>query len=107
MNGSQLLFSICLRILSGQQRRLEVKGSQELNRVKHVIITSNNFYTEWYKNLSYDQNQLEWRIDAIWHYKKDIGNNFSKRKCERNPYLKQLHHKYLKEIKYHEYFREN
>ena len=59
MNGSQLLFSICLRILSGQQWRLEVKGSQELNRIKHVIITSNNFYTEWYKNLSYDQNQLE------------------------------------------------
>ena len=59
MNGIQLLFSICLRILLDQQRRLEVKGSQELNRIKHVIITSNDFYTEWYKNLSYDQDQLE------------------------------------------------
>jgi hypothetical protein len=104
--GSQLLFSTFLKILSGQQQRLEVKGSKELNYINHVIITSNYEFNSLYQNLKYNQGQADWRIDAIWHYKKsNIG--FSDRKCERNPYLKQQHRKYLKEIKYHNYFREN
>ncbi|CAG8495013.1 7134_t:CDS:2 [Gigaspora margarita] len=87
-DGTNLFFSILLKILSGQQRRLEIKGSKELNYIKHVIIISNYILDELYKNDSYNREQLDWRIDAIWHYKK-LQNTFSKRKCEKNPFYKQ------------------
>ncbi|RIB07423.1 hypothetical protein C2G38_2046018 [Gigaspora rosea] len=86
-DGTQLYYSIFLKILSGQQRRLEIKGSKELNYIKHVIITSNYSLKELYGKDDYNQDQLDWRFDAIWNYKKS-QNTFSERKCERNPYYK-------------------
>ncbi|CAG8558799.1 269_t:CDS:2 [Gigaspora margarita] len=59
-DGTQLFFSILLKILSGQQRKLEIKGSQELNYIKHVIITSNYLLDELYKDNNYNQEQLDW-----------------------------------------------
>ncbi|KAF0342965.1 putative replication associated protein [Gigaspora margarita] len=76
-DGTNLFFSILLKILSGQQCRLEIKGSKKLNYIKHMIITSNYTLDELYKNDSYNQGQLDWRIDAIWYYKKS-QDTFSK-----------------------------
>ncbi|CAG8746210.1 14604_t:CDS:2, partial [Cetraspora pellucida] len=88
--GSQLYFSTLLKILSGQQRYFDIKGAKEINHVKHVIITSNKKLNNIYKSFEYNEEQFDWQINAIWHYKKsDTG--FSERKCEKNPYLKQLH----------------
>ncbi|CAG8677360.1 14564_t:CDS:2, partial [Dentiscutata erythropus] len=105
-NGSQLQYTTLLKILSGQQQRLEIKGSKELSHIKHVIITSNFDIKSLYQNLEYNKDQLGWRIDAIWRYQKS-DNGFSERKCEKNPYLEQQHRKYLKQIEYHKYFKEN
>ncbi|KAF0337132.1 putative replication associated protein [Gigaspora margarita] len=105
-DGTNLFFSILLKILSGQQHRLEIKGSKELNYIKHMIITSNYTLDELYKNDSYNRGQLDWRIDAIWHYKK-TQDIFSKQKYERNPFHKQQHQQYLNSIDYYQYFEEN
>ncbi|CAG8846874.1 33432_t:CDS:2 [Gigaspora margarita] len=69
-DSTQLSFSTLLKILSGQQRKLEIKGLQELNYIKHVIISSNYTLNELYKDNNYDQGQLDWCVDAIWHYRK-------------------------------------
>ncbi|CAG8779130.1 19247_t:CDS:2, partial [Cetraspora pellucida] len=103
---SQLYFSTLLKILSGQQRRFDIKEAKEINRVKHMIITSNKKLNDIYKSFEYNEEQFDWQINAIWHYKK-LDTGFSERKCEKNPYLKQLHRKYLKQIKYHNFFEEN
>ncbi|RIB18062.1 hypothetical protein C2G38_2185703 [Gigaspora rosea] len=84
-DGTQLYYSAFLKILSGQQRRLEIKGSKELNYIKHVIITSNYSLKELYRKDDYNQDQLDWRFDTIWNYKKQ----------------------YLDLIDYFQYFEEN
>jgi hypothetical protein len=58
-NGSQLQYSTLLKILSGQQQRLEIKGAKELNYIIHVIITSNFDIRSLYQNLDYNKGQLE------------------------------------------------
>ncbi|RIB29090.1 Geminivirus Rep catalytic domain-containing protein [Gigaspora rosea] len=54
-DGTQLYYSTFLKILSGQQRRLEIKGSKELNYIKHVIITSNYSLKELYRKDDYNR----------------------------------------------------
>ncbi|RIB25199.1 Geminivirus Rep catalytic domain-containing protein [Gigaspora rosea] len=75
-------YSTFLKILFGQQRRLEIK--------KKMI----------------QSDQLDWCFDAIWNYKKS-QDTFSERKYERNPYYKQQHRQYLDSIDYFQYFEKN
>ncbi|CAG8704449.1 13712_t:CDS:2, partial [Gigaspora rosea] len=103
---TQLYYSTFLKILSRQQQRLEIKGSKELNYIKHVIITSNYSLKELYRKDDYNRNQLDWCFDAIWNYKKS-QDTFSERKYERNPYHKQQYRQYLNSINYFQYFEEN
>ncbi|CAG8727578.1 42719_t:CDS:1, partial [Gigaspora margarita] len=105
-DGMQLSFSTLLKILFGQQRKLEIKRSQELNYIKHVIISSNYILNELYKDNNYNQGQLDWHVDAIWYYRKS-QDTFSERQYQRNPYHKQQYHQYLNLINYYQYFEEN
>ncbi|RIB26488.1 hypothetical protein C2G38_2163224 [Gigaspora rosea] len=57
----------------------EIKGSKELNYIKHVIITSNYSLKELYRKDDYNRDQLDWYFDAIWNYKKS-QDTFSERK---------------------------
>ncbi|CAG8817765.1 2360_t:CDS:2, partial [Gigaspora rosea] len=76
-DGTQLYYSTFLKILSGQQRRLEIKGSKELNYIKHVIITSNYSLKELYRKDDYNRD------------------------------LRLQHRQYLDSIDYFQYFEEN
>ncbi|CAG8547065.1 6514_t:CDS:1 [Dentiscutata heterogama] len=110
-NGSQLKLAVFLKIMSGQQRRFNIKGKKVINNVRHIIITSNKHYTEWYERNKYDMGQSEWRIECIWHYR-HIENvqSFSQRKIERNPYTftnKKKILAYLKKIDYPKKFPES
>ncbi|KAF0445833.1 replication associated protein [Gigaspora margarita] len=108
-NGRQLKLSVFLKIASGQQRRFNVKGKKVMNNVRHIIITSNNHYTEWYKQNKYEKGQSEWRLDCIWHYIKN-EHSFSQRKLVRNPYTfteKEWILNYLKKIDYSKKFPES
>ncbi|CAG8783282.1 1397_t:CDS:2, partial [Racocetra fulgida] len=108
-NGSQVALDVFLKITSGQQRQLNVKGKKVANKVRHVIVTSNKHHKEWYKQDKYNEGQSDWRLDCIWKYTKN-GNSFSQRKIERNPFTftnKKRILNYLKKIDYPKKFPES
>ncbi|CAG8720972.1 26023_t:CDS:1 [Racocetra persica] len=108
-NGNQVALDVFLKITSGQQRQLNVKGKKVINKVRHVIVTSNKHPKEWYKKNKYNEEQSDWRLDCIWKYIKN-GKSFSQRKIKRNPYTftqKKRILNYLKKIDYPKKFPES